>query len=156
MSLGTSEFIVLAVVVVVAVLVAASAVTARRRGAARPPVRPAAPLLQPLPRDLVERATALIRQNKQIPAIKLIREETGYDLRSAKEVSDALAQGRTIPTLPEPGAGPVPASASVGGSLAERARDLRDQDRVADAVRLVAGETGMSEAEATRFVTGLD
>ncbi|MBV2364433.1 50S ribosomal protein L7/L12 [Streptomonospora sp. NEAU-YY374] len=113
-------------------------------------MRPAAPLLQPLPRDLVERATALVRQGKQIAAVKLIRDRTGYDLRSAKEVSDALAQGRSIPTLPEPGAGPA------GGSLADRARALRDQDRMADAIRLVATETGMSETEATRFVTGLD
>ncbi|PSK95891.1 ribosomal L7/L12-like protein [Murinocardiopsis flavida] len=97
----------------------------------------------PLTEEAIDEARLLIAEDKPIQAIKAIREHTGMGLVEAKSVADAIAEGRPVPGAPV-------------ANLADRARELRDQDRIADAVRLVATETGMTEDEAARFIGSLD
>lgn len=89
-----------------------------------------------------EEALALIRANRKIQAIKGIRERTGLGLAEAKNLADAIEEGRWAP--------------APTGSLADRVRELLAQDRVADAVVLAARETGMTQDEASRFIGSLD
>ncbi|WP_049577242.1 ribosomal protein L7/L12 [Nocardiopsis sp. SBT366] len=91
-----------------------------------------------------EEVLDLIRADRKVPAVKRIRELTGMGLVQAKDLADAIEEGRWAP-FPAP-----------GQSLADRVRALLSQDRVADAVRMVAQETGMTEDEASRFIDGLD
>src|SRR5690606_42084007 len=59
--------------------------------------RHAAALDEPIrPEHLEEHLRTLIQQNKQIRAIKLLREQTGMGLKDAKDAIDALAAGRPI------------------------------------------------------------
>lgn len=99
----------------------------------------------PLTEEAVAEARALIGRGKPVHAIKVVREHTGMGLAEAKNITDALAEGRQVPVAPTPGA-----------SLADRVRELRGQSRVPDAVDLVAAETGMTEAESARFIDSLD
>ncbi|MDT0302524.1 hypothetical protein [Streptomonospora wellingtoniae] len=62
---------------------------------------PGAPLSRPLPADVLQRARERIDAGKRVLAVKELREATGYDLRSAKAVVDALSEGRSVPTLGE-------------------------------------------------------
>lgn len=87
----------------------------------------------------------LVRANRKINAIKSVREHTGLGLAEAKFLVDAIAAGRWAPAPP-----------AHDQSLADRVRDLLAQDRVADAVMLVARETGMTQDEASRFIGSLD
>ncbi|WDZ93407.1 ribosomal protein L7/L12 [Nocardiopsis sp. HUAS JQ3] len=103
------------------------------------------PMRRPIGQGTVDEAQALVRADRKIEAIKLVRERTGAGLAEAKHVVDAVEQGHWIPVEPAP-----------GQSLADRARELLAQDRAADAVTTVSRETGMTEAEATRFVDALD
>lgn len=89
-----------------------------------------------------EEVLGLIRASRKIQGIKVIRERTGLGLAEAKNLADAIEQGRWSP--------------APTGSLADRTRELLAQDRVADAVLTVARETGMTEDEASRFIGSLD
>ncbi|MUL43333.1 hypothetical protein FZ103_19535 [Streptomonospora sp. PA3] len=60
---------------------------------------PAAPLNAPLPAEVVARVQQRIDEGKPVHAIKELRAATGYDLRSAKAVVDAISEGRRVPTL---------------------------------------------------------
>jgi len=51
--------------------------------------------LPPLPEELNQQVRSLIAQNKQIQAIKLVREHTNLGLKEAKDIVDSLA-GRRI------------------------------------------------------------
>ncbi|MFC3995860.1 50S ribosomal protein L7/L12 [Nocardiopsis sediminis] len=135
--------------IVIAAIVAgiAGKVLLRASRSSAVPVQP-----RPVTEGTIVRARALIGQGKQILAIKGIREETGLGLKEAKDLADALRDGRPLP-VQVAGPGTV---APVGADLAARARALRSQGRQVDAIRLVVTETGMSETEATRFLTSLD
>ncbi|MDT0302526.1 hypothetical protein [Streptomonospora wellingtoniae] len=136
-----------AVAVAVAVAGAAVAVAGAANGRRRRARVPQAPP-HPLPAPVVERARAVLAQGRRIQAIKELREATGYDLRTAKDVADAIGAGIAVPTLAEPN--------REGAGLAARVRDLRDRKGTAEAISLVAEETGMNEAEAAHFVRSLD
>lgn len=99
----------------------------------------------PLTAEALERVQTLVVQGKQIQAIKELREATGLALAPAKEPADALKAGRPLPWHVVP-----------PESLADRVRGLRDADRIADAVRTAAAETGVTETEASRFIDALD
>jgi large subunit ribosomal protein L7/L12 len=90
-----------------------------------------------------EEVLGLIRADRRIQGVKVIRERTGMGLVEAKERADAIDEGRWAP---------VPTSLS----LADRVRELLDQGRSADAVHMVTEETGMTEDEASRFVGSVD
>lgn len=89
-----------------------------------------------------EEVLSLIRADRKIQGIKVVRERTGLGLAEAKNLADAIDEGRWAP--------------APTGSLADRVRELLDQDRVADAVLVVSQETGMTEDEASRFIGSLD
>ena len=100
------------------------------------------PVRAELTREGYEEVLDLLRADNKILAIKRIRELTGMGLLEAKNLSEAIEAGRWAP--------------APDGSLADRVRELVAEDRVADAVRMVAQETGMTEDEASRFIGSLD
>ncbi len=126
-----------ALLVVVVVLVIAAG-RGGRGGQAMPP--------EAVPVELQLRVRELLDRNQRIHAIKEVRHATGLGLAQAKGVVDAL-RGGPIPSYDASG---------VRRTLAERARGLRDGGDVGGAVALVRAETGMSPAEAERFVSVLD
>lgn len=117
-------------------------------------------LRTPLPPDTRNRVLELIRQQKKIQAIKVLREATGYGLKEAKEVVEALEAGRgpgsTQDAVPsEPPAVPGGTDRPRSADLAERARRLRADGQEVQAIRLVCDETGMGIPEAQSFVRSL-
>lgn len=113
---------------------------------------PVTPQPSAVPADLQLRVRMLLGRDRPIQAIKEVREATGLNLKEAKGVVDALRSG----PLPESPAGGGPSVAGGPGSLAERARNLRDGGDLASAVALVCAESGMTQHEAERFVAVLD
>lgn len=103
------------------------------------------PFRRELDRAGYEEVLGHIRKGHTIHAIKVVREHTGMGLVEAKNLAEAIEAGRWSP-----------AGTADGQSLADRTRELLALDRVADAVLLVAKETGMSEDEASRFIGALD
>jgi hypothetical protein len=103
---------------------------------------------------------ASIGSDKRILAIKQVREATGLGLAEAKELTAAIAAGHKPPAPGLPMAEARPADAiSVGKStpdLSQRVRVLRNEGRMADAIRLVGDETGMDAMDAERFIQSLD
>ncbi|GAA2111236.1 ribosomal protein L7/L12 [Actinomadura alba] len=93
-----------------------------------------------VPAPTRERAEELVAKGRLIEAIKLVRQETGFGLREAKDYCEALRDGRLPPA----------------GPLSERARALAEAGDRAGAVALVRGETGMAEREAEKFLDALD
>jgi large subunit ribosomal protein L7/L12 len=91
-----------------------------------------------------EEVLGLIRADQKIAAVKRVRELTGMGLVEAKDRADAIDEGRWAPTR------------APDRSLADRVRELLARDSAADAVRMVAEETGMTQDEAARFVGTLD
>ncbi|MGI5227594.1 ribosomal protein L7/L12 [Actinoallomurus sp. CA-142502] len=119
-------------------------------GLARGGSRQATPGVYPpmaLPADLQLRVRALLGENKPILAVKEVRQATGLGLADAKRLVDALKSG----PLPEP----APYAPGGHGNVADRARHLRDAGDLPGAVSLVQTETGMSAADAERFVAAL-
>lgn len=103
------------------------------------------PTRRELDRPGYEEVLGHIRGGRKIHAIKVVRERTGMGLAEAKNLAEAIAAG-----------GWSPAGPADGQSLADRTRELLARDRVADAVLMVAKETGMTEDEASRFIGSLD
>ena len=103
------------------------------------------PPKRPLDQHAFDEVLALVRANRKIEAIKLVRERTGLGLVEAKHLVEAVEEGRWVPVEPTP-----------GRSLADRARELLAGDGVAEAVTLVSRETGMTGDEAARFIDSLD
>ncbi|WP_329258955.1 hypothetical protein OG417_21725 [Actinoallomurus sp. NBC_01490] len=136
---------VLALVAGLVLLVAIISVGLARggRGQAAPGAHP--PMA--LPADLQVRVRALLGENKPVLAVKEVRQATGLGLVDAKRIVDALKSG----PLPEP----LPYAPGGQGSVADRARTMRDAGDLAGAVSLVQTETGMSAADAERFVSTL-
>ncbi|MFD0688366.1 50S ribosomal protein L7/L12 [Actinomadura fibrosa] len=90
------------------------------------------------------RVLGLIAQQKMIHAIKLLREETGMGLREAKEYAEGLRDGRIPPSAPQ------------RRMLSDRVRAFLAEEDVASAVAVVQAETGMTRAEAERFIAALE
>jgi ribosomal protein L7/L12 len=103
---------------------------------------PAAPgHRDPLPPERVAHLQRLLAANKKIQAIKEIRTLTGLGLKQAKDLAEAIEDGRYRPT-------PTP--------LSERVRALKSTGDHASALALVRAETGMTPTEAERFIQALD
>ncbi|MCO5994042.1 ribosomal protein L7/L12 [Actinoallomurus rhizosphaericola] len=133
--------VVTAVAVVVAVVgVAAGPRRGRQMSGQVPPIA--------LAGELQDRVRALLADDRLVQAVKEVRQATGLGLVQAKQLVDAVQDGR----LPEPG----PYRSSQGSeSLADRARRMRDGGDVPGAVALVQAETGMTREDAERFVAAL-
>lgn len=91
----------------------------------------------------------LIHAGRQVEAVKLLREQTGWSLLEAKQAVDALASGGTL----SPGA-PAPGKAVDDAVRAEAARLLRQGKKI-QAVKVVREHTHMSLADAKRYVESL-
>ncbi|QBI54534.1 50S ribosomal protein L7/L12 [Streptomonospora litoralis] len=139
-TLSVTAVVFLGVIAVIGVLAA--------RKPRRAPKAPPPHLLKPVPGPVAERAKEVVAQGRQIQAVKEIREITGYDLRTAKAIADTIRAGQSVPVFPEPG--------EETAALADRVRELRDQQRMVDAIRLLVERTGMNEAEAARTIEALD
>ncbi|WP_245656582.1 ribosomal protein L7/L12 [Microtetraspora fusca] len=143
--LGIPEMVIILVVVVVLVTV----IVLAARAGARPSTQLAwrtPGLMPPISSDLQERVRELCAEGKKIHAIKAVREGTGLGLKEAKDIVDALDAGRPVPVV-DPSA--------PRGDLASRVRELKAAGRAEQAVFLVRGETGMTQAEAEIFVNAL-
>jgi large subunit ribosomal protein L7/L12 len=146
---GVGEIVVLVLVVLVLLVVVR---VARRPGRDRPP----RPVTTPVSAQLQARVRELTGAGQRIQAVKELREATGLSLLDAKNAVDAIAAGASLPVAPPAeSASAGSASGDPRGDLAYRARSLAGAGREADAVRLVADETGMSAPEAEAFVRAL-
>ncbi|GAA1270538.1 hypothetical protein GCM10009677_24160 [Sphaerisporangium rubeum] len=116
--------------------------------------------------DLEQLVVHLVRERRQIEAIKELRRHTGLGLADAKAVVDGVVVGRPLydhpimaryrpvrntplPPLPEDAPQDLPPD------LATRVRRLKAAGRDEQAIFLVRGETGMEEQEARLFVDNL-
>ncbi|GLW63570.1 hypothetical protein Arub01_18140 [Actinomadura rubrobrunea] len=160
--MSTTVILVLGVIpVLLVVLVVLLGVSSRRRGphqgmtfaktgsvvgqpVVSPRVQPAVPVVA-VPAATRDRVQQLIAQGRIIQAVKEVRMDTGLGLREAKMFVDALKDGR-VPPLPVVG----------DGSLADRVRGFKAQNDLESAIALVRAETGMTRAEAERFVAALE
>lgn len=122
---------------------------------ATPPVSVQHALQTPLPPQTRDRTLELIRLGQKIQAIKELRAATGYGLRDAKDVVDALEAGSGPASSANPAQHPSVTAAAPDRSLADRARHLVDQNRETQAIRLVCDETGMGISEAQAFIRSL-
>ncbi|MDL4775658.1 MULTISPECIES: 50S ribosomal protein L7/L12 [Thermomonosporaceae] len=92
-----------------------------------------------------DRALRLIRQDRMIHAIKEVRTDTRLSLRDAKDYVEALRDGL------------VPGQGGPGGEmLSDRVHAFLREEDVESAIAIVRAETGLTRAEAERFVAALD
>lgn len=137
------ELLAIGIFLVGAVAITMGVVISRRRaGTTKTPAY--------APEELDGALRELIRRDRKIQAIKLLREHTGMSLKQAKDAVDGLAAGRPLHPPVITRQHPAPQE-----DLATRARRLKQSGRAEQAVFLVRGETGMDEADATLFVESL-
>lgn len=103
--------------------------------------------------DEVGQVRALTAQDKLIQAVKLVREMTGLGLKEAKDLAEAIRDGRYA--VPPGQVGAVPGGQGAA-DLASRARALKAAGEWHAASALVSAETGMAKVEADRFVAALE
>lgn len=120
------------------------------------PVLPAKPLT---PADVVA-VRAAFRSGGPVKSVMVVKDLTGLGLKQAKELSEAIRDGRYVPppragqdTAADP---PGPQQGSDQVDLATRARQLKASGEWHSAAAAVMAETGMSRREADRFVAALE
>jgi large subunit ribosomal protein L7/L12 len=153
---------IIGIAVVVIALVFLVATRRRDRDPLGSPARarlPVPPDVSLTPAELAELGEINARAGK-INAIKRLREMRTISLADAKKVVDVLAAGGTLPvasptTIASGGVSGAVTSPSSVGTLADRARLLRDEAGPIPAIKYVREQTGMSLAEAKRFVDAL-
>lgn len=137
------EIIVIAIALIgLAAVIAITVYLATRRNPT-PPMQPIR-----LAPELEHELRQLIAQRQPIHAIKMLRQHTGLDLRTAKSIVDAMAAGHDLtghPLIRPP----------MQPDLATRVRELLEVGRTEQAIFLVRGETGMDAQAAERFVASL-
>lgn len=106
-----------------------------------------------IPLDTEARALGLLAEDKAIPAIKLVREETGLGLKEAKRYVDRLRAGHLRPRQPADHAGHAGHGAHL---LSDRVRAFKVARDLESAIAVVRAETGMSRDEALRFVQAIE
>ncbi|MEU4085023.1 MULTISPECIES: hypothetical protein [Streptomyces] len=90
----------------------------------------------------------LLARTPKIRVIKELRSLTGFSFETAKGFCDAVESRRFLQEQVPPEFG--------GGSLVSRIRLMQSDENNVEAVRLVQHETGMTMAEARRFIASLD
>jgi large subunit ribosomal protein L7/L12 len=139
-----------AIIVVLAILVfvlAVALVASRSRNSqAMRSIRPMAPPSPPPP-GLAAQAAQLVAARKPIHAVKLVREQTGWDLVTSKAFVDRL--GGHAPRDVADITGPDDLDEE---DLDREVRVLLEQGKVVHAVKLVREATGWGLADAKRFV----
>lgn len=94
-----------------------------------------------------ERISELIRNGRKIEAIKLLREETGVDLKTAKETVDKLEA--------DPAFDPVSlddATPEIGSEISEAVRTLAWQGLQIHAIKLFREQSGLGLKESKEAV----
>ncbi|MFC4590254.1 ribosomal protein L7/L12 [Sphaerisporangium corydalis] len=127
------------------------------RGALKGASAPAVPAVS-TPEALHQTVTWLVREGQKIQAIKEIRQFTGLDLRSSKEIVDGVALGRDLWSHPAMFRfRPLPQELAPADAtdLATRVRGLKAAGQTERAIFLVRGETGMDQHAAESFVQSL-
>ncbi len=115
--------------------------------------------------DVEAEVRGLIASNKKIQAVKVVREHTGFGLKDAKDLVDAIAAGRIAApsgypapsAYGEPSGYPAPSGypEPAASSLSDQVRAFEAAEDHASAVALVCAKTGMSPAEAESFIRTL-
>ncbi len=128
------------------------------------PPRASRILSQPVDPRVLSVVVALLGRSQKVNAIRQLMQATGLGLADAKRLAEAIQTGHRPPTSVikgeatdvsgNPVGGPNMA-ATAGSDLAERAKELREQGREVEAIRLVRVETGMGFVEAQKFVRAL-
>lgn len=115
-----------------------------------------------LPTDPVDQVYALVARGRTIQAIKVVRRETGWDLRRAKDVVERIAAGQPVPELDDHPAGaiaPAPPSANVPAVSAEaldRIRSLLARGKKIQAVQEFRTASGWGLKESKLAVERLE
>lgn len=140
MDLGPLEAVILLVVFgVPTALIFLAMILINRRTS--PPKYAVPDRYHPLPPEDIAHLQSLIATRKKIQAIKEIRILTGLGLKEAKDLAEAIEDGRYRPaTTP----------------LSERVRAFKSTGDHASALALIRAETGMTPTEAERFIQSLD
>jgi ribosomal protein L7/L12 len=117
-------------------------------------------LARVVPPDVAAHVRYLIATGKWREAVKEVRGRTMLGRLPAKQYVNALRAGVDLkPGLPPGTQGPgmpLPGADNGQATLSERVRAFERAKDHASAVALVQAETGMSHAEAERFVSALD
>ncbi|MFI0447205.1 ribosomal protein L7/L12 [Actinomadura sp. 6N118] len=92
----------------------------------------------------------LLHDRKVIHAVKRVREDTGLGLKEAKDYVDGVRDGHIQAPGPAGPAGPA------GMPLSDRVRAFKAAEDFESAIAVVRAETGMTRAEATRFIDALE
>ncbi len=149
--------------VVVGVFVGVLVVVIAGRKARAPGIDPTQLTFEPA---LIAQLRALIAENHQIQAIKLLRESNpGLSLVTAKNIVDRLsvtAAGPPAPAPPEASGQPpeqwadhAPSSSPVPFDVELEVRQLKLQGHLVHAIKLVREHTGMGLKDAKEYVDGL-
>jgi hypothetical protein len=139
MDLGPWEIAVIFVVLGVPLTLIFLAVTRTTRQS--PPKFAVPKQRRPLPPEAVPQLQHLLAKRQKIQAIKEIRTLTGLGLKEAKDLAEAIEAGHYRPTATP---------------LSDRIRAFKSTGDHASALALVQAETGMTPAEAERFIQSLD
>ncbi|WP_157254151.1 ribosomal protein L7/L12 [Nonomuraea typhae] len=151
MDFGLTGIVLIVGVVVAVVAVSLVALAGRRGGELKPPV----PSLHSAA-DVEQEVLRLLRQEKTIHAIKVLRQHTRLGLKEAKDLVEDVAAGRRRLTDHPAFAGLRPSLPRRGtADLAGRVRNLVAEGHREQAIYLVRGETGMGQDEAELFVNSL-
>lgn len=104
-----------------------------------------------LPFDVVSQARELAEQGKKIDAIKLVRQSTNWGLKEAKEYVEALQAGASV-SFVQSGTVRAPQAASFSPAVANQVRELADQGKTIEAIKLVRQYTAWGLKEASEYV----
>lgn len=100
--------------------------------------------IKTLTAEVREAALAALRQGNKIEAIKLIREATGCDLKTAKDLSEALER--------DPSYGPLPAGAGTSSAVPPDLVALARQGQKIQAIKALRERTGLGLREAKEAI----
>jgi ribosomal protein L7/L12 len=100
---------------------------------------------------------ALLRADKKIQAIKLVREHTGMGLKESKDaVEDVERTGRlNVSGRPSVPGRPAAAPPLTDADFVGRVRQLKSQRRAIEAIKLIRERTGMGLAQAKQMYDNL-
>ncbi len=141
----------LAVLVVLGIIAGALSYAATRHKANYERARPYPPGAGP-PRPTLVRAQALIHRGQKLQAVQIIRQETGLDLRKAREIAETINSGRPVSAGPPVDPAAPPSDLRVPGEAIARARLFVEQSGRIEAIEEIRRGSGIWTREARDFV----
>ena len=124
-----------------------------RDGSGEPEV--ASPELTAERAALAAEVQGLLRANKKIYAVKLMRERTGLSLRDAKDAVEQVDLTGLLPPRLGPLSAVAPAPLSTDDELMAQLRHLKQRDRKIEAIKLLRTRTGANLIEAKQTIDRL-